>query len=247
LSLSARNVVLAAKDYTTLTVPCPACLSNLLRVGDEIGAHPEIKQKLEEIIKEKIPPVDRLQIKHPLDIIINDIGLDRVRQLLTKSPSGSPSLAGLKVAAYYGCLLTRPSRITRFDDPENPQLLDRLVTALGAESLKFPCKAKCCGGTLLMTNQELTLQMTANILISARDAGAQCIVTACPMCQMALETLYAKVEVSSKVKLDLPVVYFTQLMGLAFGFSPKELGLDKNLVSAEKLIATVQRGEANEQ
>ena len=89
--------------------------------------------------------------------------------------------------------------------------------------------------------------MMANILISARDAGAQCIVTACPMCQMALETLYAKVEVSSKVKFDLPVVYFTQLMGLAFGFSPKELGLDKNLVSAEKLIATVQRGEANEQ
>ncbi|MFH1448918.1 MAG: CoB--CoM heterodisulfide reductase iron-sulfur subunit B family protein [bacterium] len=238
LSLSARNVAIAAKDWTKIVVPCPACLSNLLKVEDELMAHPEIKPKLEDIIGQEIPE-NKLEIKHPLDIIINDIGLDKIKERIKKP------LAGLKVAAYYGCLLVRPSRITQFDNPEDPKSLGEIITALGAENLNFPYKTKCCGGSLLMTNEDLTIQMTKNILLSAKDIGAQCIVTVCSMCQMALETLYAKVESASNVKLDIPVVYFTQLIGLAFGFEPKKLGLHKNLVCAEKLVSAVQRGESN--
>lgn len=237
LSLSARNVAIAAKDYTEIVVPCPACLSNLLKVGDEIHSHPEMKIKLENIIGQEIPE-DKLKIKHPLDIIINDIGLDKIKERIKKP------LTGLKVAAYYGCLLIRPSRRTQFDNPENPKSLGEIVTALGAENLNFPYKAKCCGGSLLMTNEDLTIQMTKNILISAKNIGAQCLVTVCSMCQMALETLYAKVESASNVRLDIPVVYFTQLIGLAFGFEPKKLGLDKNLVCADKLVSAVQRNES---
>lgn len=228
LALSARNVAIAAKDYPQIVIPCPACLLNLRKVGDELKSHPELKPKLEDIIGEELP-VNKLKIKHPLDIIINDIGLDRVKEKVKKP------LDGLKVAAYYGCLLIRPSRITQFDNPEDPQSLGGIVTALGAENLPFPYKTKCCGGSLLMTNEDLTLEMTKNILTSARDIGAQGIVTGCPMCQMALETLSSKIEAEDKLALDMPVVYFTQLMGLAFGFGPKELGLDKNLVSPERL------------
>ena len=233
LALSARNVAIAAKTTSKVVVPCPACLLNLLRVEDEVAAHPELKPKLEDIIGQEISG-DKLEIRHPLDIIINDIGLDKIKEKVKKP------LVGLKVAAYYGCLLVRPSRITQFDNPEDPQSLGKVVAALGAENLSFPYKTECCGGSLLMTNEDLTLQMTENILISAKEIGAQCIVTGCSMCQMALETLYSKIEAKYKVTLDMSLVYFTQLMGLAFGFSPKKLGLHKNLVSAKRLIQAIQ-------
>lgn len=229
ISLSARNVAIAAKDYTEVVVPCPACLSNLLKVKDEIHSHPEMRSRLENIIDQKIPE-DNLKIRHPLDIIINDIGLDKIKERIKKS------LSGLKIVAYYGCLLLRPSRIKQFDNPENPKSLAELATAVGAEYLDFPYRTKCCGGTLLLPNENLTTQMTKNILVSAKDVGAECIVTVCPMCQMALETLYTKVESLVNIKLNMAVIYFTQLIGLAFGLEPNKLGLHKNLLPLKKLV-----------
>ncbi|MEW6417831.1 MAG: CoB--CoM heterodisulfide reductase iron-sulfur subunit B family protein [Nitrospirota bacterium] len=232
LALCARNLAIAAKDYTEIVIPCPVCRVNMLRVEDEAGKHPQLKAKLEHIIGEKLQ-LGKVAIKHPLEIIINDIGIDKIKERVKKP------LGNLKVAAYYGCLLIRPSRITQFDDPENPRSLSELITVLGAEDLNFPFKTKCCGGALLMTNEDLTFEMTKNILLSAKEIGADCIVTACNMCQMALETLCIKAGAKYNIKLDMPVIYFTELMGLAFGIKDVKGWFKKHLVSPSLIYSKV--------
>jgi len=232
LALPARNLSIAAKEFQKVVMPCSACLLAHVRVKKELNDDEKLKQEVSEIIDQ--PAVVDLDVRHVLDVFVNDIGIEKIKEKLKKP------LNGLRVACYYGCVVVRPSQFYHFDDPDDPQSLDEIITALGGQSVPFPYKTKCCGGALLLSDEELTLEMTKNILIGAKEWGAQCIVTVCPMCQMSLETLYPKIESKYKVNLDMPVIYFTQLMGLAFGYEAKELGLQRNLVSPMKLVDSLK-------
>jgi heterodisulfide reductase subunit B len=213
-------------------MPCSACLLAHVRVKKELNDDEKLRQEVSDIIDQ--PAAVDLDVRHLLDVFVNDIGIEKIKESLKKP------LNGLRVACYYGCVVVRPSQFYHFDDPDYPQSLDKIVTALGGQSVPFPYKTKCCGGALLLSDEEITLEMTKNILIGAKEWEAQCIVTVCPMCQMSLETLYPKVESKYKVNLDMPIVYFTQLMGLAFGYGAKELGLQRNLVSPTKLVDSLK-------
>ena len=156
-------------------------------------------------------------LRHILDIIYNSVGLEAVKEKVTRP------LADFKVVAYYGCYLVRPPALTGFDDPENPQTMDSLLKALGAEVPDWRGKVECCGGSLSFTERNTVLRLTAGIVEAAREVEAEAIVTACPMCQINLET-------RQSLKNPLPIFYFTELMAIALGLKT-ESWLKRHLIS----------------
>jgi heterodisulfide reductase subunit B len=171
-------------------------------------------------------------VRHPLYVILEQIGLDRLADV-------PRPLHGLAVAPYYGCVLTRPPAASPVDDPQDPEGLDRLLVALGAEVVPYPAKTRCCGGAVLLSHTDIALDLTGKLLQQARAAGADCLAVVCPMCQMALDAYQSRVERHLGERLDLPVLYFTQLMGLALGIDERHLGLGQLFVSPAKVLAQV--------
>jgi len=169
-------------------------------------------------------------VKHLLEIIRDEVGLDEIARRV-RVP-----LAGLRVACYYGCLLVRPPAVMQFDDPENPTLLDRVVAAASSEHIEWPHKTECCGASHSITKSEIVERLSRDILAMARDSGADCIVTPCPLCQLNLDLRQRDIEARFGERLGLPVLYFTQLLGLALGLTPKELGLGRLIVDAIPML-----------
>ena len=165
-------------------------------------------------------------------VILEEVGLDKLGDL-------PRPLRGLTVAPYYGCVLTRPAATPPIDDPEDPQGLDLLLQALGAEVVPYPAKTKCCGGAVLLSHTDIALDLTGKLLKEAKDAGAQCLAVACPMCQMALDAYQSKAERRLGERLDMPILYFTQLMGLAMGIDERHLGLGWLIVSPARVMAQI--------
>ncbi|MCZ7398512.1 MAG: CoB--CoM heterodisulfide reductase iron-sulfur subunit B family protein [Candidatus Methanoperedens sp.] len=234
MGLSARNNMLAQKTGLDLVIPCSICSHNLSRADKAMKTDDAFREKIERALGEKY---DGVKIKHLLDVMVNDVGVDALAQKFVKP------LKGIKAVPYYGCLLVRPSEVSRFDNPENPTSLDNLIKAAGAECLPFTQKTRCCGGNLLMSKQDYAFILTKKLFDEAKAAGANCIVVACPMCHMLLDGQQSMVEKAHNTVIDMPVLYFTQLIGLAMGLSEKELELDKNMVSTAKLIGSIGKEE----
>ena len=227
--LSARNLVLAEKEKKDLVVVCPACLTTLKKTNHYLAEDGRFKRTIGAALKAaNLQYFGSVKVRHLLEVIVNEVGEQEVRaRVKTK-------LSALKVAPYYGCQLTRP--FADVDDKEFPVILDKLLTWIGAEPVYFPLKAKCCGGLLMMTNEEVALGLNRNLLDCATQNGAECIITICPLCHMNIETYQADVNKMFGTSFNVPVLYFTQLMGLAFGFSRKELGIDEEMVSSRQLL-----------
>jgi heterodisulfide reductase subunit B len=149
-------------------------------------------------------------------------------------------LNGLKVACYYGCFLVRPHEVTGFDDPENPTSLDKLVTAMGGVSLDWPHKVECCGGGLNLTRTDVVVKLSGSIIEMAKESGADCIAVACPMCQASLDLRQKDIEKATGKKMDMPIVYITQLLGLCLGIPEKELGLNRLMVVPKAILQAIK-------
>ena len=211
-----RNLAKASQLGEKLVTLCAACHNVLKRVDDRLYAQGnEVERdRLIAFVDEKYER--RVQVMHYLEVLKNDIGFDKVKEKVTKP------LAGLKVASYYGCLMVRPKEVLQFDDPENPQVMDDLMRALGAEPTAFDFKAECCGGYLVVNRRDVAANASKRIVENARLRGAEAIVTTCPLCQYNLDKLRAVTGDA------VPIFYFTQLLGLAVGLAPEELGFDVN-------------------
>lgn len=227
VALSART--LASAKGLDLTTPCNLCYSNLMRANAALEDN-AVRKTINEALAAKYE--GNARVKHLLEVVVKDFGLEKLAQQV-KIP------LRIKAVPYYGCLLTRPEN--RFDSPENPKSLDNLIASLGAEPVKYYYKTKCCGGPILITNEDLALSLAKDILAMAKDSGADCMVVTCPMCHLQLDAKQKAVESKYNIKLELPVVYFTQLIGLAMGLTSHELGLDKHFVSTDKLLARIGR------
>jgi len=235
LSLAARNLALAESMKMDIVTLCSACFFTLSRANNTFRENAGIKEKVGEVINDAgLKYEGGVKIRHYLDILANDVGYEKIRQQV-KLP-----LKGLKVAPYYGCLIVRPTGIQKFDDPEHPTSMDSVIQALGAEAVNYPAKTSCCGASLVMTEEDIMMEMTRTPLIAAKNAHADCIVTPCPMCHFNLDAKQKEVENHFDIQIGLPVLYVTQLMGLAFGLQPKELGLNRNLVSPNRVIEKIQ-------
>ena len=227
--LSARNLVLAEKEKKDLVVVCPACLTTLTKTNHYLAEESRFKRTIETSLKAaNLQYRGSVKVRHLLEVIVNEVGEQDVKARIKRK------LSGLKVAPYYGCQLTRP--FGEIDDKEFPVILDRLLTWIGAEPVDFPLKTKCCGGLLMMTNEDVALGLNRNILDCAKQNGAECIITICPLCHMNIETYQGDVNKMFGTDFKIPTLYFTQLMGLAFGFSRKELGIDEEMISSRPLL-----------
>ena len=227
--LSARNLSLAEKTGKDLVAICSGCYLALYKAGKYINENPKLKDDITKALAAGDMSYEgTVKVRHFLDVVVNDVGEQTVRQCV------SNKLEGLKVAPYYGCQIGRP--FGEIDDAEDPQMMDDLIGWLGGEAVAFPLKAKCCGGLMMTTQTEIGQELTGKILKNARDIGADCIITACPLCQINLEAYQQAVSKTMGTDCSIPVLYFTQLMGVAFGQSPRDLALKDSLTPVEALM-----------
>jgi len=226
--LAARNLAIAEKTGPQdLVTPCNACYLVLNKTKHNIADFPDINQGVQRALrKANLTYSGNTPVRHPLDVLVNDVGLDVIKEKVVRP------LKGLKVAPYYGCQVVRP--YATFDDAWNPTTMDRLLATLGAEVLHFPLKTKCCGGSLTGTIPEAGLRLTYILLKEAVRRGADVIATICPLCQFNLDAYQDQIE-RRWGPARIPTVYLTQLMGLAFGLSPAQLGLKRNFVPMKPL------------
>ena len=228
--LSARNLALAEKTGLDLVTPCSSCYVILNRTNAYLKQYPQLKAKVKEALAAGgLAYNGSVRVRHLLDVLANDIGYDSIAEKARKN------LGGLKVAPYYGCQVVRPRY--GFDHPEFPQSLDKLVASLGAEPVDFPLKARCCGGSLIISEEDLALELVRGLLDSARKEKAQCLITVCPLCQTNLDVYQARVNRRFGTDYRLPILFFTQLMGVAFGLSEESLGLETNIVPVREVVA----------
>lgn len=221
--LAARNLALAEKQGDLqLMAPCAACYLVLNKTKHYFHDYPAMKETVDHALATvNLRYSGNTAVRHPLDVLINDVGLEAIKQKVAKP------LKGLKVAPYYGCQIVRP--YATFDDQNNPTTMDRLLEALGATVVRFPLKTRCCGGSLTGTLPEPGLLCTFILLKEALKRGADVIATVCPLCQFNLDGYHAAIEAKFE-PARIPTVYFSQLMGLAFGLPDTQLGLNRSTV-----------------
>ena len=230
IGLSGRN--LAQVDDMNLkqvTTPCAGCFSRLKTASGELKK-PSMQNEMEKMTGISLTGAKEVQVTHLLQLMIEQIGLEQIQKQVVKP------LKGLKLAAYYGCLITRPKAVVQFDDPEQPVSLDKLLQTLGAETVNWSHKAECCGGGFAASATEIVVDLGGQVLEAARQAGAQAIVVACPMCQANLDTRQRAIEADRGMAYNLPIIYFTQLLGLGLGFTAKEMGLNRLLTNPDNLL-----------
>lgn len=223
LAVAARNLALAEKTGATeMVTPCSGCYLALNKANKVCKEYPEVGKNVKAALKSAgLDYAGTVRVRHTLDIIVNVVGLDVVKQKVKKP------LTGVNIAAYYGCQTVRP--ILDFDDQHFPTSIDRLCEALGAKSVHFPLKTRCCGGSQMGTLPEVAQRLCYIILREAKKNGANAVVDACPLCHFNLDSYQPDINSMYSDNIDIPVIYFTQLMGLAFGISPKTLGLQRNI------------------
>jgi heterodisulfide reductase subunit B len=223
LVISARNLALAEPYGHDLVCPCSSCYTILYKTNHILKNNRIMKAKVDQALKKDDLKYDLgIKVRHPLEVLVNDVGLETI---VSKA---KVSLKGMKIAQYYGCQIVRPDR--GLDDKENPQMMDSLFAALGAENVYFPMKVRCCGGMLMTTYPDVALELNKKILESARQNGANLVLTTCPLCQINLEAYQDKINKKFKTDLHLPILFFTQALGLALGGDPKELGIQRSLI-----------------
>jgi len=226
--LAARNLAIAEKSgLSNLVTPCSACYLVLNKTKHAMADFPEVARDVRHALANAhLVYSGNTPVRHPLDVLVHDVGLDVIKEKVVRP------LKGLKVAPYYGCQVVRP--YSTFDDAWNPTTMDRLLMTLGAEVVHYPLKTKCCGASLTGTIPEAGLRLTYILLKEAARRGADVIATICPLCQFNLDAYHDKIE-RRWGPARVSTVYFTQLMGLAFGFAPEQLGLNRNFIPMKPL------------
>jgi heterodisulfide reductase subunit B len=229
-AICARNLALAEKMGGDLVAPCSSCYVFLSRTNQYLAQYPKVKKSVDEALAAGgLEYHGKVKVRKVLDVYVHDVGFDAIASKVKRN------LAGLKVACYYGCQEVRP--IFGRDHPENPKYMDKLVKALGADAVNFPFKSACCGGSLIISEEDASLELIKKLLDSAVSNGAEVMVTGCPLCQLNVDAYQSMVNRKYKTDYHLPVLFFTQLMGVAFGLDEKELGLKNSIVPAKKALA----------
>lgn len=228
-ALCVRNLDIAAQQEAELVLtPCPSCLSNL-KLASKRMEDPAFRVRVDELLDgpsaKTFPPVTSV-----MQGIAENFDMEAIAARVRKS------LKGLRLAAYYGCLMSRPAEIMNFGDPENPTLMESMLAACGAEMVDFPLKTACCGASFGIPERVMTARNSGRILDLATQLGVDAVIVACPLCQMNLDLRQPQASKEMGTSFNLPVLYFTQMMGIAFGLDHKDLGLGKLRVSTDGLI-----------
>ncbi|MEW6668429.1 MAG: CoB--CoM heterodisulfide reductase iron-sulfur subunit B family protein [Thermodesulfobacteriota bacterium] len=215
--------------FTEVLTACASCYARLRTANHKIGRDPGERERSMRITGRLYDGT--VKVRHILDLLVHDLGIKEIGKRV-QAP-----LKDLRVASYYGCLLSRPAEVVAFDDPEHPTGMDELVKAAGADVVDWPFKTECCGASLSVSKTGVVNRLGHRLLSMAHRAGAECIVVACPLCQLNLDFRQPETRKGRNTIPDIPVIYITQLLGLALGLRPKALGLEALTISAGPVAA----------
>lgn len=231
LALPARNLALAEQlGFDTVVATCSACYLSLYQVDQHRQRDPLVKKELDEVLAAAgLTYRGTVQVRHMLDVLANDIGPQAIEAHQKRQ------LNGLKVIPYYGCQTVRP--YLAYDAPDRPMSMDRLLEAMGAEVMPFSMKTRCCSGINITSSKEMGVRLVSELLDAAQ--GADCIATVCPLCQLNLEAYQADVSKLLGREIHMPILYLTQLVGLALDLPESEIMLNKNIVSPQPVLGKV--------
>ncbi len=224
LALPARTLALAQAAGSDLVTPCAACFNRLRGVDHTLRINPQARAEIESIVGFKF--TGAINVRPLLAVLYEDYGLQQIAAQVKHS------LDGLKVVTYYGCLLVRPPEITQFDDPDDPHVMADLLRAIGVEVRQWSYATDCCGGSLSLSRSDVVKNLVSRLVMRAREAGADALVTACPLCQVNL-------EMRQTVEPKMPAFYFTELLGLAFGLAEAEKWWGKHLIDPRPLLREI--------
>lgn len=239
--LSARNLAIAGKEMglDAVMAPCNGCYHNLKKAEYDLANSPEAMATVKELAAKADDPEYTGEVKtlHLLEWLMDEVGTEGIAEKISKN------LNGVKVANYYGCMYTRPRMIFPEKDSgpgsestHRPHFMDDLLGAAGAENVDFPLKTACCGGAHTLSDSDTSTQLVLNLLQAAEDSGAEVIATECPTCHSGLEMHQVRAEKEFGIKTNVKIVYFTQLLGLAMGLSPRKLGVHENVSDSIDLL-----------
>ncbi len=239
-ALIARNLALASKarGIDQVIAPCSLCYLNLKKTDKYMKEDRSLAKKVNTALAAgnlSYTP-GTIKARHLLDVIVNDIGLETISKKVIRP------LKGLRIAPYYGCMIVRPNLELQgkpFDNPEYPTTLDDLLKALGAEVIDFPMKAHCCGGHMTQISESTAFDLIHRLIKGADTYQADMLVTLCPMCQLNLDAYQGSMNAHMKTHFHIPVMYFTQMIGVAFGIEPAKLGFGSELVDARPALAKI--------
>jgi len=222
VELAARNLATAEEAGLDLVIPCAACF-NRFKVAEK-----HIREGKEPVIDTSYQ--GKIPVRHLLDFLSEEENLKVIKEKIEKP------LNGLKVACYYGCLITRPPKITDAKNHENPQVMDDLLSLLGAEISPWSYKTDCCGGSLMLSRPDIVVQLSGKLIQMAEEAGANCIATACPLCQANLDTKQGMISKNLEREIHFPTFYFTELLGLALGYEKADKWFRRHVVDPRDLL-----------
>jgi len=233
-TLTARNLAMANKEGLDLVCPCSACYKNSYFANVNLKEDPDLADHINYALEaDNLKFSGDISVYHLIEVFVNEIGLDEIKEKITNP------LEGLRVAPYYGCQIVRPKKDG--ENIEDPQFFEELISAIGANPVDYPPRLRCCGGSLLLTSRQAALDMIQVLLYSAQKQEVDVITTACPLCQVNLECYQQQVNQEFGTNYSIPVLYFTQLIGLAMGIPPKRLGIGSELVPVTNVLSYVKQ------
>lgn len=233
-TLVARNLAMAEKSGHDLVAPCSACYKNAYFTNKYLQEDQDLADHINYALEQdNLKFSGDIAVKHLMEVFVEDQGLENICSKVTHP------LNGLRVAPYYGCQIVRPKK--DHEDVENPRFFEELLSAIGADPIDYAYRLRCCGGSLIITSREAALNLVRELLQNAQDSDADVIATACPLCQTNLECYQMQVNQEFGTDFSIPVMYFTQLLGLAMGAPPKKLGVGTEFVSTAGVLSYVKQ------
>ena len=232
LSLAARNLCLAEQQKMNILTLCNGCFGTLNEANKLLKEDKALRDKINEYLQKiGMEFKGEISVKHIVHLLTEDIGLERLKEHIVNP------LNGLRVAQHTGCHLVRPARkVDRGDDPDEPKILKDLIRVTGAECVDYMDEAECCGNTIIGVNEDVPFELAREKLERIKAAGAQALITVCPSCHMMYDFNQPRIERKFSEKFDLPVLHYTQLLGLAMGLQPEELRINQLRVKPVELL-----------
>lgn len=234
LAIAAYNICIAEEASLNIVTLCTGCFESLAMANTLLKEKTELKARVNKILSNAGKEFKgKNEVRHYLQVLMKDVGLDNLKQSVVKP------LDMLKVAAFSGCHLLRPSELLRFDDPERPRIFDTLIEALGAKSIWYKNKLKCCGGLLRGYADDVALAIARDKILNASSTSADCIATLCPFCFLTLDLGQILIKTAYKEEYNMPIIHYTELLSLSLGVEPKELALDFHKIKIDKVLEKI--------
>jgi len=234
LTLAARNLCIAEKQGLNIMTLCPGCAGTLRKVNKMLKEDKKIREEINGYLKQIGHEFKgTVEVKHLVQVLAEDVGFEKIKDTVQRP------LSKLSVAEHNGCHVLRPTKYIGFDDPENPTMLKRLIEATGAKCLDYMDETECCGAPIVGVNDQIPLHLAREKLSHIKEVGAQMMITVCPFCHMMFDTNQMRIERLFNENYGIPVLHYSQLLGLAMGFTPEELALKELRVDASKLVSAL--------